>query len=83
MLGASLDEVQKYVTLDGHLLGMAFLTVSEAWYQGLSDEDKEACLKAGREASIAARGTVRFANPPPSPSWSRRVWKSTPPRRGA
>jgi len=61
MLGASLDEVQKYVTLDGHLLGMAFLTVSEAWYQGLSDEDKEACLKAGREASIAARGTVRFA----------------------
>jgi tripartite ATP-independent transporter DctP family solute receptor len=60
MLGASLDEVQKYVTLDGHLLGMAFLTMSEKWFQTLSPEDQEACLKAGREASTAARGTVRY-----------------------
>src|SRR5690606_32218883 len=61
VLGASLNEVQPYVTLDGHLLGLAFLTISEDWFQSLSDADKEACLKAGREASYAARGTVRFA----------------------
>jgi tripartite ATP-independent transporter DctP family solute receptor len=60
MLGASLDEVQKYVTLDGHLLGMAFLTMSEKWFKTLSPEDQEACLRAGREASTAARGTVRY-----------------------
>lgn len=61
VLGASLNEVQPYVTLDGHLLGLAFLTISEDWFQSLSDADKEACLKAGREASYAARGTVRFS----------------------
>lgn len=61
MLGASLQEVQKYVVLDGHILGLAFLTISEDWFQGLSKEDQEACLKAGREAAFAARGTVRYA----------------------
>lgn len=61
MLGASLQEVQPYATLDGHLLGLAFLTISEDWFQSLSKEDQEACLKAGREASFAARGTVRYA----------------------
>jgi tripartite ATP-independent transporter DctP family solute receptor len=61
MLGASLQEVQKNVTLDGHLLGMAFLTFSENWFQGLSPEDQDAAHRAGREASIAARGTVRYA----------------------
>lgn len=61
MLGASLQEVQPHVTLDGHLLGLAFLTISEDWFQSLSKEDQEACLKAGREASFAARGTVRYA----------------------
>ena len=61
ILGASLNEVQKYVTLDGHLLGLAFLVVGEDWFQSLSPEDQEAALKAGREASYAARGTVRYA----------------------
>ncbi len=61
MLGASLQEVQPHVTLDGHLLGMAFLTISEDWFQSLSKEDQESCLMAGREASFAARGTVRYA----------------------
>ncbi len=61
ILGASLNEVQKYVTLDGHLLGLAFMVVSEDWFQSLSPEDQEAALKAGREATFAARGTVRYA----------------------
>lgn len=61
MLGASLNEVQKYVTLDGHLLGLAFLVIGEDWFQSLSPADQEAALRAGREASVAARGTVRYA----------------------
>ena len=60
ILGASLNEVQRYVVLDGHLLGMAFLTFSERWFQSLSPADQEAARKAGREAAIAARGVVRF-----------------------
>lgn len=61
ILGASLDEVQKYCTLDGHLLGFAFLTVSNDWYESLDADTQEKVLKAGREASIAARGICRQA----------------------
>lgn len=60
-LGASLDEVQSYCTLDGHLLGLAFLTVSEDWYQSLDAETQKKVDIAGREATIAARGTCRYA----------------------
>ena len=41
MLGASLQEVQPHVTLDGHLLGLAFLTISEDWFQSLSKKDQK------------------------------------------
>lgn len=60
-LGASLNEVQRYCTLDGHLLGLAFLTISEDWYQSLDNETQKLVDIAGREASIAARGTCRYA----------------------
>jgi tripartite ATP-independent transporter DctP family solute receptor len=60
-LGASLDEVQKYCTLDGHLLGLAFLTISNDWYSSLDEDTQEKVLEAGREASIAARGICRQA----------------------
>ncbi|WP_165443932.1 TRAP transporter substrate-binding protein [Lachnoclostridium sp. Marseille-P6806] len=60
-LGASLDEVQKYCILDGHLLGLAFLTISNDWYNGLDPATQEKVLQAGREASIAARGICRQA----------------------
>lgn len=60
-LGASLNEVQKYCTLDGHLLGLAFLTISEEWYQSLDDATKAKVDEAGREATLAARGTCRYA----------------------
>lgn len=60
-LGASLDEVQPYCTLDGHLLGLAFLTISEDWYQSLDADTQKKVDLAGREASIAARGVCRYA----------------------
>lgn len=60
-LGASLDEVQPYCTLDGHLLGLAFLVISEDWYQSLDADTQAKVDEAGREATIAARGTCRYA----------------------
>lgn len=60
-LGASLNEVQQYCTLDGHLLGLAFLTVSEDWYQSLDEDTQRKVDLAGKEAAIAARGTCRYA----------------------
>lgn len=44
-----MNEVQKYCTLDGHLLGLAFLTVSESWYQSLDAETQKKVLIAGEE----------------------------------
>lgn len=60
-LGASLDEVQPYCTLDGHLLGLAFLVISDTWYQGLDADTQAKVDEAGREATIAARGICRYA----------------------
>lgn len=59
--GASLDEVQPYCTLDGHLLGLAFLVISDTWYQGLDADTQAKVDEAGREATIAARGICRYA----------------------
>jgi LPXTG-motif cell wall-anchored protein len=59
ILGGSLQEVQKYYVLNGHVLGTAYLVASEKFLKSLPPELQEAFYKAGREASIAARGTVR------------------------
>lgn len=56
---ASLQEVQKYYTLDGHMLGIAYLVTGEEFYQSLSKEQQDAVIRAGIEAEIAARGAVR------------------------
>lgn len=60
-LGASLNEVQPYCILDGHLLGLAFLVVGEDWYQSLDAETQKKVDLAGQEATMAARGTCRYA----------------------
>ncbi len=60
-LGASLNEVQPYCTLDGHLLGLAFLTISDEWYKSLDADTQAKVIEAGKEATIAARGTCRYA----------------------
>ena len=60
-LGSSLNEVQHYCTLDGHLLGLAFLTISEDWYKSLDAATQAKVDEAGKEATLAARGTCRYA----------------------
>ncbi len=56
---ASLQEVQKYGILDGHLLGLAYLVIGEKFYQSLPDDLKALVIRAGKEATIGARGMVR------------------------
>jgi tripartite ATP-independent transporter DctP family solute receptor len=59
MLTVSLQEVQKFYTMDEHLLGSAMLTVSEKWMKSLPKDLQEAVVKAGKIFELAARGTSR------------------------
>ena len=58
-LSASLQEVQDYYTLDGHLLGIAYLVIGEDFFQSLSPALQTSVRRGGLEAEIAARGAVR------------------------
>ena len=44
--------VQKYVTMDGHILDPMLLVISKRTWDGLSDEEKETVQKAATEACI-------------------------------
>lgn len=59
MLLANLQEVQKYYTLDGHLLNMPMMIVNEAFYQGLDDRDKAIFRSAARQAAFAMLGIIK------------------------
>ncbi|WP_159460095.1 TRAP transporter substrate-binding protein [Tistlia consotensis] len=58
MLLANLQEVQKYYTLDHHLVNMALITINDDFYEGLSDADKKIFDYAAREASFAMLGVI-------------------------
>ena len=55
---AKLSEVQKYLTVSGHVYSPAMLLVSQDLWNSLSDEDKEVFRKAATEAVAAMRGFV-------------------------
>lgn len=55
---AKLSEVQKYLTVSGHVYSPAMLLVSQDLWNSLSDEDKEIFRKAAAEAVVAMRGFV-------------------------
>ncbi|GGO85893.1 C4-dicarboxylate ABC transporter substrate-binding protein [Marinobacterium nitratireducens] len=48
-------EMQKYLTLDGHVYGTDFLVINEDLYQGLSDEDKRLVENAAKTAGLVGR----------------------------
>ncbi|KAB2850693.1 MAG: TRAP transporter substrate-binding protein [Hyphomicrobiaceae bacterium] len=58
MLLANLQQVQKYYTLDKHLLNMPLIVINEKFYKGLSKEDQRAFDLASREASFAMLGII-------------------------
>lgn len=59
ILGGSLQEVQKYYTLDEHFLGSAMIVTSEKWLKSLPPDLQTAIIQAGKIAEYAARGTSR------------------------
>jgi tripartite ATP-independent transporter DctP family solute receptor len=46
-----LDEVQKYLSMTGHLVQTGALTINKAFFEGLSKENQDLVMQAGKEAS--------------------------------
>ncbi len=59
MLLANLQEVQKYYTLDNHLLNMPLIIINEDFYESLSDADRKVFDYAAREAAFAMLGIIK------------------------
>ena len=55
---AKLDEVQKYLTLTGHVYSPAVFLMNKARWDSLSDADKRALLEAAKEGVRANRARV-------------------------
>lgn len=49
-------QVQKYVTLTGHVMGVGATLINEKWYQKLPDNLKAALIEADRVAQMAYNG---------------------------
>lgn len=58
MLLANLQQVQKYYTLDKHLLNMPLITINDKFYKSLSADDRKAFDFAAREAAFAFLGII-------------------------
>ncbi|SEO36796.1 tripartite ATP-independent transporter solute receptor, DctP family [Salinihabitans flavidus] len=58
IVSVKLDEVQKYLTLSGHVYSPAMLLVSKPFWDGLDDSQKAAFENAAAEAVKAMRGYV-------------------------
>jgi len=58
IVSVKLDEVQKYLTLSGHVYSPAVLLVSRSFWDGLNDADKATFQKGADEAVVAMRGFV-------------------------
>ncbi|MFV0291844.1 MAG: TRAP transporter substrate-binding protein [Paracoccus sp. (in: a-proteobacteria)] len=58
IVSVKLNEVQKYLTLDGHVYSPAIIMVSGKLWDSLDDTQKAAFEKAGMAAVLAMRGYV-------------------------
>ncbi|MDO5612713.1 MAG: TRAP transporter substrate-binding protein [Paracoccus sp. (in: a-proteobacteria)] len=58
IVSANLNEVQKYLTLDGHVYSSAIVMVSQRLWNDLDDTQKAAFEKAGDAAAAAMRAYV-------------------------
>jgi len=51
-----LEEVQKYIILDGHVYGLMCLVINEKWYQSLPDDLKAVINQSARVAETVQNG---------------------------
>ena len=58
IVSVKLNEVQKYLTVSGHVYSPAILLVSKPFWEGLDDSQKAAMENAAKEAVAAMRGYV-------------------------
>jgi len=58
VLMAKLQEVQKFYTLDHHLLNTGLTIINDKFYKGLSSEERRVFEYASREAAMALLGLV-------------------------
>lgn len=58
IVSANINEVQKYLTLSGHVYSPSVLLLSKAFYDGLSDEEKEVFKNGALAGAVAMREFV-------------------------
>jgi C4-dicarboxylate-binding protein DctP len=58
MMDGSVYEVQKYYTLDGHMISPAYIAVNESWLKSLPADLQRIVLDGGKIAEYAARGAI-------------------------
>ncbi|MCC5970002.1 MAG: TRAP transporter substrate-binding protein [Pararhodobacter sp.] len=58
IVSASLNDVQQYLTISGHVYSPAMLLVSPMVWEGMSEEDQQIFREAAAEAVVAMRGFV-------------------------
>jgi TRAP-type C4-dicarboxylate transport system substrate-binding protein len=55
----SLQEVQKYMTMDGHVYSQLHMFVNDKWFNGLPKEYQEIILRGGEKAGYAGERATR------------------------
>jgi tripartite ATP-independent transporter DctP family solute receptor len=58
MVIGSIQEVQKYYTLDKHIMSLSFIVTSERYMKSLPKDIRAALVKAGKKAQQAGRDTA-------------------------
>ena len=59
---AKLYEVQKYLTLDGHVFGVEPFSINEKFYQSLPEDLRYIVADSARIGAMAYRGLLEFGN---------------------
>ena len=59
MILGSIQEVQKYMTMDGHVYSQLHMMVNDKWFNGLSKENQEIILRGGEVAGVAGERANR------------------------
>ena len=60
IVSGRLAEVQKYLTLDGHVYSTSYFIINDNWLKTLPDAYQKIILDAGRAATITGRGVSRL-----------------------
>jgi TRAP-type C4-dicarboxylate transport system substrate-binding protein len=60
ILGSRLYEVQKYLTLSGHIWSTHWFLVNEQWYQSLTDDQKQIVRNAANVGKVSGRGITKI-----------------------